>query len=141
MRIRRAWVLEIYYLATPLFILADVVLHAPIRVSFLASPVHRWAYYAFCVGCGIACHRWPLAARSIAFSESSINLLLLVLSVMLPIWSVADQVLAGGPITSPMTPAKLINVVVSGLVLVIAFHRNQPGAPDAAQTRVRFRRP
>ena len=135
MKLQRARALEAYYLATPLFILADVVLNAPIRVSFLASPAHRWVYYAFCFGCGIACHRWPLAARPIAFSESSLNLLLLALSVMLPIWAVADQVMAGGAIVSPMTPAKLVNVMVSGTALVIAFHRNQPGVKMRAGRR------
>ncbi len=126
MGVRRARLLEAYYLATPLFIVVDVALHAPVRVSFLASPAQRWAYYGVCIVCGLACHHWPHAARPIALAESSVNMLLLALSVMLPIWSLGDAVLAGGPIPSPMTPARLMNVMVTGTALILAFHRNTP---------------
>ncbi|MCI0432076.1 MAG: hypothetical protein L0271_00305 [Gemmatimonadetes bacterium] len=126
MSIPRQRILEAYYLATPVFIVVDTVLNAPVRVSFLATPAHRWPYYAFCIACGLACHRWPHSARPIAFTESSVNLLLLALSMMLPIWSLGDEIMAGGAIAPPMTTARLINVMISGTVLVISFYRTQP---------------
>ncbi len=120
-----ARLLEAFYLATPAFVAVDLVLGVPIRVAALASPGLRYAYYAFTMGCGVATHARPRIAPFVGLFESSINLLMLVLSIMLPIFALTDQVFADEALSLPFTPAMLGNVVISGTVLVASFHIHQ----------------
>ncbi len=87
--------IEAYYLATPLFFLVDIFLSFPIRVSALADPGLRYLYYAFALGCGVASRVRPKVGPYVGLAESSLNILLLVLSVMLPIAQLPDLVFAG----------------------------------------------
>ncbi len=87
--------IEAYYLATPLFFLVDVFLSFPIRVSALADPGLRYLYYAFALGCGVASRVRPKVGPYVGLAESSLNILLLILSVMLPIAQLPDRVFAG----------------------------------------------
>ena len=57
--------------------------------------------------------------------ESSINLLLLILSVMIPIYNVAEAAAVGGEIAVPYTASTMINVLICGSVLVLTFHRSE----------------
>lgn len=120
--------LRIYYLATPVFFLIDLVFHAPVRAAFLSAPEQRWAYYAFCLACGVTARARPTLTGPIAFSESCVNLLLLALSVLLPIWSLVDTIetTAGPP---PFGPARFANFMLSAAILLLAFYRNQPRPP------------
>lgn len=126
-RLERHWLLRAYYLATPVFFLIDLLLQAPVRASFLPQPGQRWAYYGFCLACGLVAKVRPTWTRPIAFSESCINLLLLALSVMMPIWSLVDTLeTATGP--PPFGPAQLANFAFSAAILLLAFYRTQPRA-------------
>ena len=126
--IDRYRLLRIYYLATPVFFLIDLIFHAPVRAAFLPRPEQRWAYYAFCLACGVVARARPALTRPIAFSESCVNLLLLALSVMMPIWSLLDTIeTAAGP--PPFGPARLANFMLSAAILLLAFYRNQPRFP------------
>ena len=120
-----ARLLEIFYLATPAFLAVDLILGVPIRVAALSSPGLRYAYYAFSMGCGVATHARPRIAPFVGLFESSINLLMLVLSIMLPIFALTDQVFADEALSLPFTPAMLGNVIISGTVLVASFHIHQ----------------
>jgi len=73
----------------------------------------------------VACHRRPGWTPWIGMGESAVNLLLIALGVMLPIWNAPEAVLSGGGLPAIMTPAKLANVLLSGSMLVLAFHRHQ----------------
>lgn len=121
----RLAVLRFYYWSTPLFFLADAVWGVSIRASFLPRPDLRIVYYCFCLACALLCHRKPEMTPFIGMSESAVSLLLLALGVMLPIWGAADAVVSGGDVPAIMTPAKLFNILLSGSILVLAFHRNQ----------------
>lgn len=46
-----------YYLATPLFLIPDVGLGAPVRIAERGGSEWRFAYYAVVLGCGLLC-RW-----------------------------------------------------------------------------------
>lgn len=116
-----------YYLATPLFAVLDLGAGWPVRVAGLGDPVHRALYYLAVTALGVAVARWPWAAPWAGMAESSTNLLLLCLSVLLPVWSLPDQVLAGGSPAVAGAPA-LVNVALSGTVLVVAFHRHRRAA-------------
>lgn len=123
-RIPRSW-LQAYYWATSLFFLADLTLGVSLRAAALPSPTLRYLYYFLCLGCAWACRRWPASAPWVGMTESAVNILLLILSVMLPVFSLTDAVLAGEPIPPPMTTGKLLNFVLSGTVLWLSFQRSQ----------------
>ncbi len=114
-----------YYLgATPLFALVDGVLGAPIRVAGLASPGLRAGYYLILVLVGVFLLLRPSMARWIVMGESVVNLFLLLLSVLLPIWSLPEVVLAGGDPEPPFSAVGLLNVLLVGGVLIWTFHEN-----------------
>ncbi len=113
--------MEAYYLATPLFFLADVVMGLSIRVSALGDPGLRYLYYAFALGCGIVARTKPRAAPFVGIAESSLNVLLLVLSIMLPVF----QLPAGEAVTAPISGLGLANFALSGTILVASFHLHQ----------------
>ncbi len=117
--------IQAYYLATPLFFLVDVFLSFPIRVSALADPGLRYLYYAFALGCGVVSRVRPKAGPYVGLAESSLNILLLVLSVMLPIFQLPDRVFAGEPLPTPISGLTLANFVLSGGILVASFHVHQ----------------
>jgi hypothetical protein len=117
--------IQAYYLGTPLFWLLDVALQAPIRAAALPDPGWRLLYYAFAMGCGILARWRPRLTPFIGLAESSVSLLLLVLSVLLPIFTLPSRVAEGGDLAVPFGPTQLINVFLSGSMLVISFYRNQ----------------
>ena len=117
--------LQGYYLGTPVFIILDLAFNAPIRVSFVESLWLRGLYYLACVVCGLVCYTRPASAPWIGIGESSINLLLLILSVMIPIYNVAEAAAVGGEIVLPYTASTMMNVLICGSVLVLTFHRSE----------------
>ena len=117
--------IQAYYLATPLFFLVDVFLSFPIRVSALADPGLRYLYYAFALGCGVASRVRPKVGPYVGLAESSLNILLLVLSVMLPIVQLPDRVFAGESLPEPLSGLTLANFMLSGSILVASFHVHQ----------------
>ncbi len=117
-----------YYLATPLFLVLDRGLGAPVRVSAIATPNQRLVYYVVLMALGLACHLRPRLTPWVGMGESAANIFLLILAVMLPIWSMPDAVLAGEPVEGPFSRVSLINFILSGSALVVSFHRNQSAA-------------
>ena len=118
-------VLEVYYLATPLFFLVDLVWQAPIRVAGIESQSWRYAYYAALVAFVILGRARPALRPLIGLTESSINLLLLILSIMLPIWGMADLVFTDQPVPPLFPPAKLWNFVLVAPMVVISIKLNE----------------
>lgn len=121
---RRAGVvglLQLYYAATPVFWIADLVWGLRVRVAFLDQfPEGRHAYYALCCALGVAAALRPAAARRIALAESAGNILLLVLSTMLWYYRALDAAASvAGRLDAP-TPAALANVVLVAGVLAVS---------------------
>ncbi len=114
-----------YSLGTLAFAALDWILAAPIRAAFLHAPNQRVLYYAALVGLGFVCRAKPTWAPVVGMAESSLNLLLVLLSIMLPIYALADQVEGGGAVGLPFTRITLLNVAVTGSVLIYTFHRSQ----------------
>ena len=117
--------IQAYYLATPLFWLLDFVFHAPVRVAALPQPELRLLYYVFALACGVLVRWRPRLTPFVGLAESSANLLLLILSVLLPIFTLPTRVAEGAEVSLPFGPAMLINFFLSGTLLVISFYRNQ----------------
>ena len=112
--------LRAYYLATPVFGVVDAVVGVNIRIAALPDPALRTAYYVFAFGCGLLCRWRPRLTPAVGMAESSLNVLLLVLSIMLPIWELTETVLTDAPFVVPAVP--LGNFILSGSVLVASFH-------------------
>ena len=118
----RASLFAVYYLATPLFVVADLLLGVNIRVAALSDAGSRSAYYLFAFACGVLCHWRPRMTPVIGIVESSLNVLLLVLSIMLPLLELQEAVFADEPWVVPFSAMSLGNFILSGTVLVASFH-------------------
>ena len=118
-----AWIRN-YYLLTPLFVAVDYLFGASFRVSGLADPDYRLAWYGFCLLCAGACFFRIRYAPLIAIAESSVNLLILLLGVMLPIVQLGN--LDGDPAAGVGINANnILNFMLSGGVLLAVFHSAQ----------------
>lgn len=124
MRTRRPRWIPAYYLATPLFAAADGLFGANVRAAGLAEfPEVRALYYVVCLGCGIASWRLPRWGSFLGIAESSVNLLVLCLSVLLPQVWLADRILDGALVTeSPVTLTLVVNFVLSSSVWLALFY-------------------
>jgi hypothetical protein len=132
---------ELFYLATPAFVLLDWLVGVPARAAGIPDPAWRAAYYGMLMGCWLLCRTVPVSAPFVGLAESSVNLLLLLLSVLLPIWSYGEQAMAGAAPGGVLAPGALWNVAISGPILVLSIQANErrvlgsrfrqgsPGAP------------
>ena len=118
--------LAAYYLATPLFVLADVGLGWPIRVSFLTGyPLLKYGYYVVCFSCGLlSLRRDGRFLPAVGLAESALNILMLVLSVMIPIVTLPRQVMAGEAVTHPFSVLFFVNFLISACVFLSIFYTN-----------------
>jgi hypothetical protein len=135
----RAGLFATYLLATPAFVVADVAFDMPIRVAALEGSNLRFLYYLGAMLLGVGSVRRPAFAPWAGMAESSVNLLFLLLSILLPIWNLPDVVLSGGSVEGLLDGTRLANVVLSGSVLTYGFYRHQASAglgPLARRGRV-----
>jgi hypothetical protein len=115
-----------YYLGSPLFWLVGLFWGYELRTTFLTDPGQRLAYYAFISGLGLLAYFRPSAGPWVALGESSLNLVLLILGILLPIYGLADQALSGGAIGLPYTAGEvLMNGVLAGTFFLLGFYRAQ----------------
>ena len=117
-----------YYLATPVFAVADLGFGVPVRLATVLPEGGRLAYYAAAFGLGFLCRARPGATPWVGILESSSNLTVLLLSILLPIWSYPLDATAVAPIQIGLTPEGALNALLSGTALVASFHRNEAAA-------------
>lgn len=118
----------LYYLATPLFGVADLAFHAPLRVAAVMPPEWRVAYYGGVFLAGVLCLVRPRATPWVGMLESSGNLLILLLGILLPVWNTALAVGGGAPLAPVLTGWSLGNAALAGSALTLSFHRHQAQA-------------
>ena len=71
-----------YYLATPAFLLADLLLGVDVRTPFLdALPALKWGWYAAATLVGVAAWKWPRWTPHLGLTEAGLDIVVLVLSV------------------------------------------------------------
>jgi hypothetical protein len=109
-----------YYLLTPLFAAADLLGWAPVRVAGLPDLGQRIAYYLGLLGIGIAARTWPRAAPALSVGESSVNLTLLLLSVLAPVWGLMEDPAATEAVRAAL-PARVANLALGGTVLALSL--------------------
>ena len=124
--------LQFYYLGTPLFVLLDLLFAANIRAAALEQyPVLKYGYYVLCLGCGIFTRTVPRLSAVVALIESSVNILLLILGVLVPYFQLIAQVASNQRIgTAGMTPALVVNFAISATIWAVSFYQN-PVLSDA----------
>ena len=117
-----------YYLATPVFAVADLGFGVPVRVAAVLPESSRVAYYAAAFALGLVCRARPVATPWVGMLESATNLLILFLSILLPIWGAADALATGTPLEVGFTPASAANAFISGSAMILSFRRSQDAA-------------
>ncbi len=120
-----------YLLGTLVFVALDLLFGAQLRAPGLGEAGGRWGYYAALLVLGGVALRNPRLAPWIGMGESLVNLVLVFLSVLLPIWSLPEVLGAGGePADAVMGPAQLLGVALAGVVLIVGLY-------EAARQHVR----
>jgi hypothetical protein len=114
--------LALYYLATPAFAALDLLGGLSLRAVGLESATHRGLYYGAALALGVVMRARPALAPWLAMGESAVNLTLLMAAVLVPIWSVGESLEAAG-VTD--LPARVVNLALSGGVLVYSFYQAQ----------------
>ena len=112
--------IRIYYLATVIFLLLDLIFELNVRVAFFEnSPVLRASYYAFIFIC-MALILWrPGWTVRISAIESVFVLMALIINMGMRVMLVSDAMLEGG--TGFVTMPEIINFMISGGIAYMAF--------------------
>jgi hypothetical protein len=123
--LRRIRFIQAYYLASPLFLALGWWWGTEIRVSFIPDLRLRFVYYVLLSGLGLLTHFRPSSAPWVALGESTLNLLLIMGWILLPLYSVMDAV-DGGAVGVPYTVNQvLINGGLAGTFFLAGFYHAQ----------------
>ena len=115
-----------YYLASPFFFLIGIWWGFEVRASFIPDPTKRFLYYVLLSGLGLLAYFRPKSAPWVALCESSLNLLLIMLWILLPIYSLGEAGIDHGPVGVPYTPGQvLVNGLLAGSFFLLGFYRAQ----------------
>ena len=114
--------IRIYYLATVVFLLLDVIFDLNFRIAFFESnPVLRASYYAIIFVC-MALILWrPAWTVVISAIESTLVLIALIVSMGVRTILVSDAMLEGG--NDFVTMPEIVNFMISGGIAYLAFTR------------------
>ncbi|MDQ2070660.1 hypothetical protein [Natronospira bacteriovora] len=113
------WI-QAWFLATPLFLVLDVLFGVEFRAAFLDQSAGRMAWYGLCFGLGLLAWRWPAAGPLLALLESASNLLFLCLSVMLPIFAAGSAIGDSGPVG--LSGQRLLAFVLISVICLVSFY-------------------
>ena len=111
--------IRIYYLATVIFLLLDVIFQLNVRIAFFENnPVLRASYYAIIFTC-MALILWrPSWTVRISAVESTFVLMALIISMGMRTILVSDAMIEGGDF---VTMPEIINFMISGGIAYMAF--------------------
>ena len=110
-----------YYLLTPVFFLLDLLFGYTFRISGFPQPGYRHAWYGVCLLCALGCYTATRFTPLIAMAESSINLLILLASVLLPVVYLGDLAQESVPATG-LNGDTILNFLVTGGILLSVFY-------------------
>jgi len=123
---RGAGLIKGYYLASPLFLVFSLWWDLEVRATFIPHHGLRLTYYGFITALGILTHYRPGSAPWVAMGESLLNLVLIMLWILLPIYGLADGDPLAGPAAVPYTAGQvLVNGALAGAVFLLGFYRAQ----------------
>jgi hypothetical protein len=117
----------LYYAITPLFIALDLIWGVNVRVAVLDDmPLYRNLYYVLCLVLGVVTYLLPIFSPIVAFVESTVILVLIAVSLLLPYIEAVTQV--GDPLTADWTYGEVFtseyvtNLIIVGAMATITFH-------------------
>jgi hypothetical protein len=118
---------KLYYYITPLFIVLDHLGGLSVRAAVLDTmPMYKNLYYGFCILCGVGMYFRPQFSAVVALFDSTIIVLMTVLSVFMPyvrcIMQTDDVLNTDWDIAGAYSIPKIVNIVLSGTIAVFAFH-------------------
>lgn len=111
----------VYYLASPLFWLLQLLFGWQIRVAFWEDPKWNALYYCVLMLCAIAVYMRPAWLAVVALIESAGNIVLHILSFAIPLFTLSDSVLQGNPATPDFSAAHIIGFLLAGLCMSLSF--------------------
>jgi len=121
-------VARLYFYITPLFILLDYIFGINVRVSALeAMPIYKNLYYGFCILCGICMYIIPRYSAVVALFESTINFMMLVLSIYLPyirtVTALMDDVLSTDfkVLEELLRAESMANLIIVASCIILTF--------------------
>ncbi len=124
-RYNRYLIAKWYYYATPLFILLDYFLGINVRISALdAMPLYKYAYYGFCILCGVCIYIAPRYSPIVALLESVINYVLMILLLLMPYIRCLmqeDIIGEGWQNVESLSPEQITNLLIAAVVAAYAF--------------------
>lgn len=117
--------IQSYYLASPLFLILGLWWGTEIRVTFIPDLRLRFYYYLLLSALGLLTHFRPPSAPWVALGESTLNLVLIMAWILIPVYGMAGA-LEGGPMGVPYTPEEvLINGGLAGAFFLAGFYHAQ----------------
>ncbi len=118
--------IQAYYLSSPLFFLFGIWWGVELRASFIPGSGLRFLYYVGISGLGLLTYLRPRAAPWVAMGESSVNLFLILLWILLPVFELSEAALERGAMGVPYTPLEvLVNGGLAGSFFIVGFHRGR----------------
>jgi hypothetical protein len=118
---------KFYYYITPLFILLDYFGGLSVRAAVFDSlPLYKNIYYGFCIFCALIIYFHPQFTAVVTLFESTIIVLITVLSVFLPyvrfIMQADDVLNENWDILSAFSIPRIVNLMLAGTMAIIAFY-------------------
>lgn len=116
--------IRFYYFITPLFFVVDLIFDVKLRVSIpvAESETFYYLYIAACFVLGTFVFKSLLLSSLFGLVESSVNILLLILSVMLPIFNLAGNFDTMNSFSFGVE--EILHFLIAGSILLLSFHLN-----------------
>jgi hypothetical protein len=127
-----ARLVALYYWLTPAFWALDVFLGANLRAAaFEGHPAWKAIYYLFCFGCGVAIWLRPAWTSLVGLTESTINILALILGFFVPYFRLVEELASGETAVDAgaFTVERALSLLLSGLACAVAFHVHRSALP------------
>ena len=103
--------------------LIDMLFGWSFRIAYIDDPLYRAVYYLVLILCGVMSYRKPAYAAYIGIVESTISLLLLILSVWLPVINAPGQVLAEQS-TELLSAGQLAGFMLFGMMMAFSIRQS-----------------
>lgn len=118
---------QYYYASTVAFALLDWLAGANVRAAGLADyPGMRIAYYALCVICALVVRLAPPWSAPVTLAESTVNIVMLILSVLMPLYTFDEET---APALSAAYPQIVANFLIAGTAATVAFYQSLYALP------------
>jgi len=112
----------IYYIATPVFLIIELLWGISFRVPFfITSPLVRCVYYGFCLSCGGVCYFRPGITFFVGLIESTINVVLLFVGFGLVLLNVITNAMEFGGASQTFLIKSVISFAVTGTIWIACF--------------------